>query len=77
MSVNATNVYTCSIGGKLRKDHHGNEQLPDEYFKDPAKHYKAFEDNYKQAQSNNPTLFNAIKNFKPNQIWNPFKFFTP
>lgn len=72
MTVNTTNVYSCLLGRGLRKDHHGFNFLPQEYFDSPRKHFDTFKANYDLAKALVPILYDTLKN--ASNLWNPFVF---
>lgn len=72
LSVNATNVYSCLLGRGLRKDHHGHDFLPKEYFTNPRKHFDDLRANYDRAKAAAPQLYNVLRS--GSKLWNPFAF---
>jgi hypothetical protein len=72
LSVNATNVYSCLLGRGLRKDHQGSHFMPNEYFKNPRKHFDDLRANYDRAKAAAPQLYTVLKG--GSKLWNPFAF---
>ena len=72
LSVNATNVYSCLLGRGLRKDHHGFDFLPNQYFTNPRKHFDDFKVDYDLAKAAAPQLYNVLKG--GSKLWNPFAY---
>ena len=72
LTINATNVYSCLLGRGLRKDHHGFDFLPNEYFTNPRKHFDDLRADYDLAKGAAPQLYSVVKS--GSKLWNPFAF---